>query len=140
MPMVVLLPRTGRSPFQLYLILLVTVAGIPLMLGASTNNITDAMGHPESNIWGGALLLGGLLILVGVYWPKNLITGMLIERTGLVGLGGACLIWSVLVVWRVHSNGLWSAALTFGLFVACLAQWRWINKRVNRVIKAINDK
>lgn len=139
MPMVILLPRTGRSPFQLYLISLVTLAGIGIMLNLSNNAIMDAMGEPYATVWGIFLTLGGALILLGVYWPKEAITGLVIERSGLVALGGACFIWSVLVVWKVHTNGLFSALLTFGLALACVAQWRWINKSVNRVIKAIDD-
>jgi hypothetical protein len=96
------------------------------------------MGEPYATIWGSFLTVGGALILLGIYWPKNTITGMLIERTGLVALGGACFIWSIAVVYKVHWNGLFSALLTFGLFLACLAQWRWIDKNVTRVIKAID--
>lgn len=141
MPTVVIYPRTGRSPFQLYLIALIVISGMSLTVGASSNTITDAMGHPYTNLWGGTLALGGAVTLLGIYWPREPITGMLIERTGLVGLGGGSLIWSILVVWRVHLNAAYlSASLTFGLFLACVAQWRWINKSVNQVIKAIHDK
>lgn len=138
--MVLILPRTGRSPFQLYLLALITIAGIPLMLGVSDNAIAKAMGQPYANLWGGCLFLGGFSCVLGVYWPKDPITGMLIERTGLVGLGGASLIWSILVVWRIQLNGLFSATLTFALFLSCLAQWRWVNKNINKVMKAIHDK
>jgi hypothetical protein len=97
------------------------------------------MDEPYATIWGTFLTLGGFLILLGIYWPKDKITAMLIERSGLVALGGASFIWSVLVVWRVHMAGLFSALLTFGLFLACVAQWRWIDTNVSRVIKAIDD-
>lgn len=112
---------------------------IGMATSISRNMITQAMGEPYATIWGWCLVLGGSSILLGVYWPKDQITGLIIERSGLVLLGGACLIWSVMVVWKTHTNGLFSAVLTFGLFLACLAQWRWINKGVNRVIKAIDD-
>lgn len=138
-PMVVILSRTGRSPFQLYLVGLVLVGGLGIVTNTSNNAITQAMGEPYATIWGLFLTLGGILILLGIYWPKDAITGLIIERAGLVALGGASLIWSILVVWRVHLNGLFSALLTFGLFLACLAQWWWIDQNVNRVIKAVND-
>lgn len=138
MPMVVLLPRTGRSPFQIYLISLVLIGGIGIITNTSQNTVTQAMGEPYATIWGIFLTLGGLLILLGVYWPREAITGLIIERSGLVLLGGACFIWSILLIWRIHTNGLFSALLTFGLSLACLAQWRWINKSINEVIKAID--
>jgi hypothetical protein len=119
---------------------LITVSGIPLALGISQSAITRAMGTPYTNFWGIFLFLGGLLSLIGIYWPKDPITGMIIERAGVVALGGASFIWSFLVIWRVQLNGLFSATLTFALALACWAQWRWINKNVNSVIKAINDK
>ena len=140
MSTVVILPRTNRSPFQLYLLALITLSGIAILTGLSNSPITQAMGSPEKYIWGSFLFVGGFFCLLGIYWPKDPITGMLIERTGLVALGGACLIWSVLVLWRVQWTGLFSATLTFALFLACLAQWRWINKDVNKVMRAIDDK
>lgn len=140
MPTVVIIPKTDRSPWQLYLLIMITASGAALMLDISQNAVTDAMGHPYTSVWGFFLTIGGFLSLLGIYWPKDPITGMLIERTGLVALGGASLIWSVLVIWRVHLNGLFSATLTLGLFLASCAQWFWINKNVNKVIKAIDDK
>ena len=137
MPTVVILPRKNRSPFQLYLIGLITISGIGLMMGLSDNPINKAMG-PYSIAWGGFLFIGGFFNLLGIYWPKNPVTGMLIERSGLVALGGASLLWSVLIVWKVQLTGLFSATLTFALFLACLAQWRWINKNVSEIMKVIN--
>lgn len=104
--------------------------------------IIREMGHPYSTLWGSTLTIGGTSILTGIYWPKDAFTGLIIERTGLVALGGACLIWPILVVGRVHMNtpGALSATLTFGLFLASVAQWRWVNKTVNRVMKVVNDK
>lgn len=139
MPMVVILPRSGRSPFQIYLIALVMLAGIGIVFGASTNTITRAMGEPYATIWGAFLVIGGFLILLGIYWPKRTLTGLLIERSGLVALGGASLIWSILVIRKVQLDGLFSAMLTLGLFIACVAQWRWINRNINTAIRAIND-
>lgn len=139
---VVIITPQNRSPWQLYLLLLITVSGIAMMLGLSTNKITEAMGEPYTHIWGFFLAIGGFLCLLGIYWPKsskNPITGLLVERTGLVALGGASLIWSVLVIWRVHMSGLFSATLTFGLAIASLAQWFWINSNVTTIIKAVNE-
>lgn len=141
MATVVIIPQTGRSPFQIYLISLITVSGLALATGISSNMITEKMGTPYTQIWGAFLAIGGLLTLIGVYWPREeTITGLLIERTGLVALGGASFIWSVLVVWRVHMSGVFSASLTFGLFLACFRQWRWVNKNVNKVIRAIHEQ
>lgn len=139
MPMVVVFERTNRSPFQLYLLGLITISGLAILAGLSNNPINEAMG-PYSIAWGIFLAGGGFLSLLGIYWPKNPFTGMLIERSGLVALGGASLIWSILVVWRVQMTGLFTAVLTFALFLACLAQWRWINKNVNRVMKASDEQ
>lgn len=137
--MVFILPRTGRSPFQLYLVALIVLGGIGILTNVSKNPITDAMGETNTTVWGVFLTLGGLLVLTGIYWPKDTITSLIIERSGVIALGGASLIWSISVLWKVHSNGLFSSVLTFGLFLACLAQYRWLNKNVNSVIKAIDE-
>jgi hypothetical protein len=138
MPTVVILSERNHSPFHLYLIGLVAIAGLGIMLGISNNPIHESMGQ-YSIAWGAFLLIGGILNLLGIYWPKSAFTGMLIERSGLVALGGASLIWSILVVWRVQLAGLFSATLTFALFLACLAQWRWVNKNVSKIIKAVDE-
>lgn len=140
---VVIITPQNRSPWQLYLLILITISGLAFLFDLSQNPITEAMGQPYTHIWGFFLSVGGFLSLLGIHWPiksKTPVTGMLIERTGLVALGGASLIWSVLVIWRVHMSGVFSATLTFGLFLASLAQWFWLNKNINRVIKAIDDK
>lgn len=131
--------RGGRLPFQIYLLVLVTLAGIPMIFGVSTSAIIEQMGKPESNIWGAFLFIGGASNLIGLYWPKNTITGMFIERSGLIALGGAALIWSVLVVWRLHLAGAFSATLTFGLFLACLAQYKFVNKQIKSIIRVTDD-
>jgi hypothetical protein len=139
MPMVVIFPRQNRSPFQLYLLGLITLAGLMIVFGLSDNPIYESMG-PYSTYWGIALFIGGSLSLLGIYWPKNPFTGMLIERSGLVALGGASLIWSILVLWRVQLDGIMSGSLTFALFLACLAQWRWVNRNVDKVMKAAHEQ
>jgi hypothetical protein len=58
----------------------------------------------------------------------------------LVALGGASLIWSILVLWRVQLDGIMSGSLTFALFLACLAQWRWVNRNVDKVMKAAHEQ
>lgn len=131
--------RNNRSPFQLYLLGLITISGLAILTGISDNSITESMGSPYNAIWGTFLTVGGFLCLLGIYWPRNPITGMLIERSGVVALGGASLIWSTLVVWKFQTNGLFTALLTFALFLACLAQWRWINKNVGKVIKVSHE-
>lgn len=139
MPTIIIIPKTTRSPYQLYLVSLVILGGIGQVSGISANMVTRAMGHTLVVIWGCFLIVGGILILIGIFWPKEKFTALLIERSGLVALGGACLVWSILVVWRTHTVGLFGAILTFGLFLASLAQWRWVNSDVNSVIKAIDE-
>lgn len=138
MPIVIVNTESNRSPFQIYLVALAVLGGIGILTKLSKNMIVDAMGKPYSTLWGLFLVIGGMLIILGIFWPRNIVTALLIERSGLVALGGASLIWSILVVWKVHTGGLFSALLTFGLFLACLAQWRWVNKNVSSIVKAVN--
>lgn len=125
--------RGGRIPFQIFILVLLTVAGFPLIFGASSSDIVKAVGEPYSNIWGFLLFIGGFSNLLGIYWPKSIVTGMLIEKTGLVALGGASLVWSGLVLWRVHWGGLFTASLTFGLFVTCVVQFVFLSKQLKKI-------
>lgn len=136
----IVIPKTARSPFQIYLLGLIALSGVAIISGISHNMILEAMGKPYSSVWGFFLTVGSIFIFLGIYWPKDPVTGLIIERSGLVALGGSSLIWSVMVIWKTNTSGLFSSVLTFGLFLACFFQWKWVNHHVNRVIKVLNDK
>lgn len=140
MPLIIVDPTMWRrSPFQLFLLLLTLVAGIPIMLGVADNQVTEAMGSPYAFLWGLFLTIGSVFSLIGSLWPAAPETGMLIERTGLVALAGASFVWVVLVFSRIGWPAAYSGLLTLGFGIACAAQIFWIEKNINRIIQILEE-
>lgn len=134
-----------RSPFQIFILILTMASGVPIIFGLSDNMIIKIMeeqsffGLPVSFFWGSFLSFGGLLTLIGSFWPK-ISTGMLIERSGLIVLAGASLLWASLVLWRVGWDGVYSGFLTIGFAFACAAQIRYIEKSIHNILKSLEVK
>lgn len=101
--------------------------------------ITKEMGKPWYHFWGGFLLVGSVISIFGSYW-NNKINGMLIERSGIFLLGGASLVWPILVIALVgllRSPFTIISTLTFS--AACFLQVRYINKHIKLITEAITE-
>lgn len=129
-----------RSPNHSFLIGLVGLTGFLISIGVSDNRIIIAMGEPYSTIWGTYLTLGSIITLVGVYWRRNVITGFLVERSGLILLSSGSFLWAVLILYKLHLEGLFSVVLTLGFSSTCYIQIRWLNKNLDRIMKAITNE
>jgi hypothetical protein len=129
-----------RSPNHSFLIGLVGLTGLLISLGVSDNRVIIAMGEPYATIWGICLTLGAIITLTGTYWRGTVLSGFLVERSGLILLSSGCFLWAILILSRLHLDGLFSAVLTFGFGSTCYLQMRWINKNLDRVMKAISNE
>lgn len=129
-----------RSPNHSFLIGLVGLTGILIALGVSDNRIIIAMGEPYATIWGILLTLGAIITLSGTYWRGEVLSGFLVERSGLILLGSGSILWAILVLLRIHMDGLFSAVVTFGFASTCYMHIRWLNTNLNKVIRAINNE
>jgi len=137
MPVIIVSPvRWSRSPLQTFLLALCLVSGILIATGVSRNPVTKEMGEPWATIWGFSLCVGAAVALIGAFW-KNRITGMLIERSGILLLGLASLLWPILVTSNVGLDGLYSSTITLIFSIACFFQVRYINKHINLILEAI---
>lgn len=138
MPVIIVAPlKWTRSPLQIFLLILCVFSGLLIMTNHSESQVIHSMGEPWSTLWGAFLLLGSLIALLGIYW-KNQITGMLIERSGIVLLGGASLIWPILVLSKIGWAGIIAAIFTLGFSAACVWQVAYINHHMNLILHAIN--
>lgn len=114
---------SNRNPFETLLVAffgLYCAAGLVAFDRVAT---TVLRGYPEP--WGriflGLTLITCVVTLVGIARASTAV-GVLIERAGLVGLGGVC---GAYTIWAFGSTGL--RALAFGLLLAALAAsavWR----------------
>lgn len=133
--------EASRHPFETYLLLLAAVSGLPLLFGRPNSaSIAATLPPPLVAGWGAMLVLGSLLALVGLYWRGRKSTGLVLERTGLVGVGGASIVYagSVLLV-APGFTGAFAACITAGFGVACLIQARRIAARLRSAIQQMDN-
>lgn len=140
MPVIVVEPlRWSRSPIYIFFLCLIAITGIITIAGLSDNMITKEMGKPYYHFWGGFLLVGSIVSVAGSYW-KDKINGMLIERSGIFLLGGASLIWGVLVILLVGLlRSPFTLVSTFTFALTCFLQVRYINKHITLITEAITE-
>lgn len=140
MPIIVVEPlRWSRSPIQSYFLVIIALTGLLIILNLSDDAITKNMGEPWASIWGIALMLGSLVALLGSYYPNKL-TGMFIERSGILLLGGASAIWPIAIVVRLGFFRSPFTVIITAIFAAtCFLQVRYINKHIKLIIAAITE-
>lgn len=126
----------SRHPFEVYLLALAAVSGVPLLFGQSNSDAVHAALPPlVVNVWGAMLVFGSCLALLGLFWRGHSGTGLLMERSGLVGVGGAAMVYAAIVVGTVGTGGLFSSCITAGFGAACFAQAHRISERIHLVIR-----
>lgn len=115
--------HTGRHPFQTYLLLLALTAGIPQLISDRSDahaHVTRDLPHWLILAWGVMLVLGAAAALLGSFWPGDRVDGLTMERIGLLFVGGAGVVYAVLILYYVRPPTYLSALLTLGFGLACL--------------------
>lgn len=128
----------SRHPFETYLLVLAALSGIPLLFGAPNSASVEAALPPLLvAVWGAMLVVGSTMALVGTYWRGRLMTSYVLERTGLVGVGGASVVYALCAVMGAGLDAAFSACLTVGFGVACFAQAHRISRRVGAILNRV---
>jgi hypothetical protein len=124
---------SARNPFELLLLVLGLVSGLPLLWGApAPGSAAELLGPVLVHVWAYMLVLGCLTALAGVWWTwparwihhlhPRAVTGLLIEQVGLVAVGVGTLVYGIgIVALDSQGRGL-AAGISFGYGLACF--WR----------------
>lgn len=129
----------SRHPFQLFILLLCLVNGLPVLLGESRppGSLESALPVPFVYGWALFLTVGSAVALVGTAW-RNRFVGVLIEQVGLVGVGLAAVLYGgVLEVVASQQGGGVSASIVLGFGLACLWRWWQLQKYVKAVVALV---
>lgn len=143
---------SARHPFEQFVLFLGTAAGLPLMLGVAPQPGTTSaiLGDILVRLWA-ALLFGGCATAwLGSWWDKTACLGrwwhrwkprptssLLIERVGLIALGGSCVVYVYgIIAAGGASSRLVTVALIIGLGLAALYRSRQISKWVSWTVAA----
>lgn len=91
--------RAGRHPFQIYMLGLCVVSGLPYLAGYATAEAVEKQLPVWLALsWGILLLVGASLALLGSYWPRSIADALTMERVGLALTGGAALVYTLCVL------------------------------------------
>lgn len=139
MPIIIVEPlRWSRSPIYTFFLTLIAITGVLTIAGLSQNMVTNEMGKPWYQLWGGFLVVGSVVAVAGSYW-RDKISGMLIERAGIFLLGGASAIWPILIILMIGFRSPFTVVSTFIFAVTCFLQVRYINKHILLITEAITE-
>lgn len=133
--------RAGRHPFQTYLLFLCAISGIPLAFGVKTAGSVEAL-LPEwaALTWGLCLAGGSVLGLTGSYWPKrHYATALTVERIGLLIVGPAALLYSVLIAIYIGFSGTVTVLIVAAFGFSALLRAHDIGLIIVRAIES-NDE
>jgi hypothetical protein len=123
----------------------IAVVSVPYMAGApqSSARLEHSLTGPQITAWGALCLIGSVTALLGIILQKWTRTGYVLERTGMIFVGGTFLIYAS-VLWTqaaVQNDVRYTVGVQTGLGLACA--WRaWhITKRLRwaRNIRAERD-
>lgn len=130
-----ILVRSGRNPFEVWLLVACVVAGIVGLISPvdSASAVVKALPHWEVLCWFSGLTLGGLVGLAGVF--SRGVVSLLVERVGMVILTCLTFAYSVSIVAQVGiAAGATLPALLTGLFsVSCAIRFFNISADLKRM-------
>ncbi len=129
-----------ESPWEMFVALLCVLAGIPLLINGpdkSASSIDKVLPPILVYVWGGTLLIGGILILWGRSQRRT--SNFRLERGGLALLASAGLIYGAGIL-VARGQAAIVAVLTIYTFVAtCLVQYYKLGKAI-KALEQVQDR
>jgi hypothetical protein len=113
-----------KNPHQTFLLLFSLFASAPVVFGGeSASRALDRTVTPLLvALWGGVLLTGSIIALIGEFWRGHTWTSLYLERIGLalVGCGGA--FYALVVYFTIGHEARYVVGITAAYSLSCL--WR----------------
>ncbi|MGI5144782.1 hypothetical protein ACQEVC_45445 [Plantactinospora sp. CA-294935] len=111
----------GRNPFEAAVLAASAVAGASLIAaGQRPRSVAEAMPPLLQDTWEIALVLAGVVGLVGIYWPGPPLVGVGSELSALVVLGTATTMYAI----ALFAISGWQA-LAAGAFITAIGVASW---------------
>lgn len=139
---------SARHPFEVFVLFLGLVTGLPLLWGAPVpGSTTELLGPALAHVWAWILVLGCLCALTGAWWTwwawlgrwwarirPTPVAGLLIEQVGLVAVGVGTGIYAIGVIVAAGDEHVIPAGIVGAFGLACwwrVAQiQRWVGAAV----------
>ena len=139
---------TQRDPFETLLLGLSVLASVPLLRGDAGSALLEReLDNATVIAWGLALLIGSVLALAGSYWHGHAYAALVVERGGLVLVGGAAAVYALVVLATVDDRGGVAYLTCVQAAYALACGWRckqitsrlqWIRAMVGNYDDAVN--
>lgn len=131
-------PRmSGRHPFELYILYLSVLTGLPVLLGITPRpgSINAVLPTWMAFGWSAFLVGGAIVTLAGVYWRERA-TGLIAEQLGLALVGVMSVAYSVCLVYIGGLDVALGAAIVAGFGISCLRRYFQIQEVIDAVHEA----
>lgn len=127
--------RSGRSPFELYLLAACVLSGLSGLIAPSSLSLAVAQLLPTWVVtaWCAGLVIGGSISILGVL--RRGLQSLLIERVGLIALTGLTLLYSVSIVTLAGPRATFAALFVAAFGAACVARFWQIGKDLTKADK-----
>lgn len=123
-------PMGDPNPFEAYLLGVCALQGWSVLAGAASPNALYSLLNPGLRLaWGLLLVVGGVASVVGLYWPRNPITGIEIKRVGLIATGTASLAYGI-ALFMFGPQGYVAGSLSLAFAVACATRVVQVTRRI----------
>jgi hypothetical protein len=130
--------RYPPDPRALFLLAMCVISGVPLVFAdAAPRSVVANLDDPWVIAWGVMLVGGAGLTLWGAL--RQTVNGVIAEQVGSVGLGFACLIFSLAVFGYNGWAGSVAALLILGFGLASLWRWGQLVAYVKSIEKATRE-
>lgn len=124
--------RSGRSPFELFLLGACVLSGLSGLLAPSSLSLAVAKLLPQwvITMWCAGLAISGSVSIIGVL--QRGVRSLLIERVGLAGLAGFGLMYSISIVSYAGLRATFAALFVAAFAAACVARFWQIGSDLKR--------
>ena len=122
----------SRHPFQFWVMVALCLNGVQNFIAAGSPALAAMVDPFYHKVWALTLALGCATALVGAFW-RDRITGLLMERIGLVAIGVATPTYAV--AFLVQAGPAMSVPATIASSAGIAALWRVVH--VNRELKVL---
>ncbi|MBM4617965.1 hypothetical protein GS534_24215 [Rhodococcus hoagii] len=130
------------DPLETMFLIVLGLSGfLQIATGARPGSVDTLMPNAFRVLWLIMLTLGCVVALVGVFYPKDKPTGLLIESVGLAGVGVAVIIYGLaqLVATIAVYDNPGSAILTGPMTLTLGIAFWWKHRRLQQVIERLKQ-
>lgn len=131
---------SGRHPFEVSVLLAAVMTGIFLLVtGFESRSVSAAMPGAIGVAWDLFMVGGGIIALVGAYWPGKLLARLGLEAIGVLLFGASLAMYVVSVVAFSGMQAVVAAMFVGSIAAGALLRAAQIGLDIRRVTAAVES-